>query len=98
MRFLWVFFVLTAPLPASDVAVAPASLTFAYQFNSQVLPSQAIAITGPQAVPFTVSRPLDQSWLILPSGTPIFPATTPAVLPIAIDPAKLLGTYSTSIT
>ncbi len=98
MRFFWVLLVLTAALRASDVAVAPASLTFAYQFNSQVLPSQAIAITGPQALPFTVSRPLDQNWLILPSGTPSFSATTPAVLPVAIDPGKLLGTYSTVIT
>jgi uncharacterized protein (TIGR03437 family) len=95
MRFFWAFLV-SFPLLASDVAIAPASLTFAYQINSQVLASQAIAITGPQSTPFTVTRPLDQGWIILPSGTASFSTTTPAVLPIGIDPRALTGGTSTA--
>ena len=98
MRFFWAF-LLAVPLLASDVAIAPASLTFAYQFNSQALPSQAIVITGPQSIPFTASRPLDQSWLVLPSGTPSFSGTTPLLLPIGVNPAGLsFGTYTSAIT
>src|SRR5438552_2881061 len=98
MRFFCAF-LLSLPLLASDVAIAPASLTFAYQINSLVLTPQAIVITGPQSLPFTASRPLDQGWLTLPSGSPTFSGTTPAVLPIAVDPRALSGgPYSTAIT
>ncbi len=98
MRFLCAL-LWTLPLAASDLAVAPQSLSFAYQFRSSLITTQGIVITTPQSLVFTASRPPEHPWLILPSGATTFSGTAPAILPITIAPDGLtLGTFTSAVT
>jgi uncharacterized protein (TIGR03437 family) len=99
MRFFWAI-LCALPLTAADVAVAPQSLLFTYQYNSTVLVQQTLVIASPAAVPFTASRPLGDAWLLLPGANPAtISATGPLLLPVAVDPGKLTpGTYRSAIT
>jgi len=101
MRLLWAL-VLGFPLLAADVAVAPQSLSFAWQFRSQVFPpAQGILLTSPEPFAFRVSRPAGDGWLLLPSENNSFSisGTGPMFVPININPAAISpGTYTSTVT
>lgn len=92
------------PLAAADIAVAPQSLTFYYQYYSGVVVQQGIAISSPQPLPFTATRPPGDSWLLLPvnaqaANAATYSDTGPMILPVSVDPTVLgLGTYKSAIT
>jgi uncharacterized protein (TIGR03437 family) len=101
VRLLWAF-LLGLPLSAADVAVAPQTLTFAYQYRSNLAAStQAIALTSTEPFNFTISRPGADGWLLIsPTNNPASYTTTgPAYLPVGFDPSALgPGTYRSAIT
>jgi trimeric autotransporter adhesin len=99
MRFLCAL-LLTIPLAAADLAVAPQSLTFYYQLNSPILVAQAIAIASPQPQVVTLSRPIADTWLWLSADNqPSVSTTAPGLLQVAVNPGKLTpGTYNSAVT
>lgn len=103
MRFFCAM-LLALPLAAADIAVAPQSLTFWYQYNSQIVVSQAIVIASPQAPSLTITRPAADSWLVLPANGPstnpaAYSTTAPLVFPVSVDPGHLApGTYTSALT
>src|SRR5215213_5034597 len=98
MRLLWAFLA-SLPLFAADVAIAPQSLTFAYQWQSSSFPAaQGILLTSPEAFAFSISRPPGDAWLVLPSQTNTTPGTGPTYVPIYINPTALApATYSSAL-
>lgn len=98
MRFVWAFlFVL--PVFATDIAIAPQALSFASQYHTFNPVPQGILISTPQSGVFTATRPPENPWLQLPSGTASFSGTTPAFIPINIDASGLtLGTFTSAVT
>jgi trimeric autotransporter adhesin len=99
MRYLWAL-LLALPLAGADIAVAPQSLTFTYQFNSGILVPQAIVIASPQTPSLTVTRPASDSWLVF--ATPNAASLTTAaqsILQVTVDPGTLsFGTYKSALT
>lgn len=100
MRRLWACLLLPILLPAADIAVAPQSLTFAYQWRSALLPAQqGLVITSPDRFTFTLSRPVNDQWLALPNGSNTVTADGPVFVPINADPLALgPGSYSSTLT
>src|SRR5579885_2152450 len=89
MRYLWAL-LLALPLSAADIAVAPQSLSFTYQYNSGVLVSQAIAIASPQGSALTVTRPAADSWLVFASPNAATLSTAaPLLLEVAVDHGRM---------
>jgi uncharacterized protein (TIGR03437 family) len=100
MRLLWAC-LFSLPLFAADVAIAPQSLTFAYQWRSAALPlPQGIVLTSPQPFAFTASRPASDPWLAIPiSAGQTFAGTGPVFFPVNVQPGVLgPGTYRSAIT
>jgi trimeric autotransporter adhesin len=99
MRYLWAM-LLALPLAAADIAVAPQSLTFTYQYNSGILVSQAIVVASAQSPSFTVTRPAVDSWLVFATpNAATLSVTAPLLLQVAVDPARLaVGTYTSALT
>jgi uncharacterized protein (TIGR03437 family) len=99
MRFFWAI-LCALPLAAADIAVAPQALTFTYQYNSQLIVSQAIVVASPQSPTFTATRPAADTWLVLPSQNPAsLTATAPLLLAVSVDPGLLSPkTYTSAIT
>ena len=87
---------------AADVAIAPQSLTFAWQLRSQVLPpEQGILLTSPDPFTFTVSRPAGDGWLSIrpDNNTNSYTGTGPVYIPVNINPGAIgPGTFNSSIT
>jgi len=98
MRYLWAM-LLALPLAAADIAVAPQSLSFTYQYNSGILVSQAIVVASPQAPSFTVTRPVADGWLVFASpNAATLSVTAPILLQVTVDPSRLaVGTYSSAL-
>lgn len=100
MRLLWAC-LFSLPLFAADVAIAPQSLTFNYQFRSAALPlQQGIILTSPQPFAYTATRPAANQWLVIPtSAGQTFAGTGPVFFPVNVQPGVLgPGSYSSAIT
>lgn len=100
MRLLWAC-LFSLPLFAADVAIAPQSLTFNYQFRSAAVPlQQGIMLTSPQPFTYTASRPAANQWLTIPtSAGQTFAGTGPVFFPVNVQPGVLgPGTYTSAIT
>ncbi len=93
-----------AALPAlaaggTGLAIAPASLSFACSAGSQAAYPQAVVLSSGQAGVFTASRPAQQTWLILPTGTPAASGNIPSILQIGVNPSGLgPGTYTSAVS
>jgi uncharacterized protein (TIGR03437 family) len=97
---LWACLLLSLPVTAADVAVAPQSLTFAYQWRSSVPPAQqGILLTSAEPFTFTISRPAGDQWLALPGGTNTVTGQGPLFVPLAVDPGLLNpNTYRSTLS
>lgn len=100
MRFLWAWVAAAAGIAgaAPTVAIAPASLSFAYQVGSPYIFPQAVVLAGGQAALFSATRPLQDTWLVLPSGNAAS-GSIPGGLQIGVDPSGLpVGTYTSTVS
>jgi uncharacterized protein (TIGR03437 family) len=92
---------LALPALAADtlpVAVAPASLSFVYQLNTDVLPLQGLMIASTETGNFTASRPIGVPWLLIGNSTSNLLGTYPQLLTVGIDPRNLgPGLYTSAI-
>jgi uncharacterized protein (TIGR03437 family) len=101
MRLLWAC-LFGLPLLAADIGIAPQSLSFAYQFRSNIQPpQQGIVLVSSQPFAYTVSRPNADGWLIVGTGSnpASFTSTGPAFLPINVNPVIVgAGTWTSTLT
>jgi hypothetical protein len=89
--------VLAGAAPA--VAIAPASLSFAYQVRSPYSFPQAVLLSAGQTMGFTATRPVLDTWVVLPGGSTAASGQIPGLLAIAVDPTNLgPGTYTSRVT
>lgn len=100
MRCVWACLLFPLLLPAADIAVAPQSLNFAYQWRSALIPAQqGLVLTSADRFTFTLSRPINDQWLYLPNGSNTITSDGPVFVPINADPLALgPGTYTSTLT
>src|SRR3954451_4747894 len=101
MRVLWAC-LLSIPLFGADVAVAPQSLSFAYQLRSTLTaPNQGLVLASTQPFAYSVSRPTGDGWLIVGNGSnpASVSGTGPGFLPIGVDTRAVgAGTYTSTLS
>jgi len=101
MRVLWAC-LLAIPLFAADVAVAPQSLSFAYQLRSTLTaPNQGLVLASTQPFAYSVNRPTGDGWLIVGNGSnpASVSGTGPGFLPIGVDTRAVgAGTYTSTLS
>jgi len=101
MRWIWALAAAVPVLAAGGptLAIAPASLNFACQSGSQAANPQAVVLSSGQSGVFTASRPAQQTWLVLPTGTPAASGNIPGIMQIGVNPSGLgPGTYTSAIS
>jgi len=101
MRLLWAWVAGVSVLAGSPatVALAPPALTFAYQVGSPFANPQAVVLSSAAAALFTATRPVQDNWLVLPSGIPAASGSLPGILELGFNPSGLgPGTYTSAVT